>query len=126
MTDSYACKICDFGLSRKITADNDRVQTRDVTALRWTAPEVTKTHVYDTIFFVNHNACQALQTGLFSFGTDVWSFGVVLHELYAFGELPYSKRWNNDKIRRLVAKGYRLPAPVCFIHVALVLCTHYL
>ncbi len=42
--------------------------------------------------------------------SDVWSFGVVIWEVYSFGTLPYPGISNEELIKR-VLNGLRLKAP---------------
>uniref|UniRef100_A0A673T901 receptor protein-tyrosine kinase n=1 Tax=Suricata suricatta TaxID=37032 RepID=A0A673T901_SURSU len=60
--------------------------------IRWTAPE-------------------AIAFRTFSSASDVWSFGVVMWEVLAYGERPYWNMTNRDVISS-VEEGYRLPAPM--------------
>ena len=43
---------------------------------------------------------------MFSSASDVWSFGILLWEMWAYSGLPY-KGWDNDTVVTQVAKGYR-------------------
>lgn len=64
-------KISDFGLSRDIyAADYYRMQTKSLVPLRWMPPE--------SIFF-----------GKFSGESDVWSYGILLWEVYSYGLQPF-------------------------------------
>ncbi|VDO12294.1 unnamed protein product [Rodentolepis nana] len=82
-------KIGDFGLSRPFESK----YSSGVIAVRWMAPEV----------LANENT--------FTNKADVWSFGVVVWEIYSFGGLPYSDV-NCSKLGTLLQNGKRLDAPV--------------
>ncbi|ELR58172.1 Ephrin type-A receptor 10 [Bos mutus] len=55
-------------------------------------------------------APETLQFGHFSSASDVWSFGVVMWEVMAFGERPYWDMSGQDVIKA-VEDGFRLPPP---------------
>ncbi|CAH8658789.1 unnamed protein product [Dicrocoelium dendriticum] len=59
--------------------------------IKWTAPE-------------------AVRERLFTNKSDVWSFGVLLWEIYSFGRIPYPRMMANQALRQIVA-GYRMKAP---------------
>ncbi|KAM9036839.1 ephrin type-A receptor 8 [Sarcophilus harrisii] len=88
------CKVSDFGLSRVLEDDPDAAYTTTggKIPIRWTAPE-------------------AIAFRKFSSASDVWSFGVVMWEVLAYGERPYWNMTNRDVISS-VEEGYRLPAPM--------------
>jgi len=88
-------KIADFGLSRE-TDDNSAYYKSKGGQLpvRWTAPE-------------------ALEDRKFGEKSDVWGFGVLVHEIYTQAALPY-KGLNNQRVWIDVLAGYRIPcAPGC-------------
>ena len=67
---SYYVKISDFGLSRVLVDDKDYYRGNpDEFPVQWYAPECIKDHK-------------------FTFVSDVWSFGVVLWEMFTLGERP--------------------------------------
>jgi serine/threonine protein kinase len=89
-------KISDFGLSRELqmsayylTSNEHRDSTK--IPVRWTAPEALKSH-------------------RFSEKSDVWSFAVVCHEIFTYGQVPY-RTWTNAHVIEEVLKGQRLPPP---------------
>ncbi|CAL8107329.1 unnamed protein product [Calicophoron daubneyi] len=89
----WVCKISDFGLS-KLLDPNTEYYLRDRGALpmKWLAPEV-------------------LNTKKFSRKSDVWSFGVLLWEVYTLGGIPYMQ-FTLDQVRDLIQRGYRMSKPL--------------
>ena len=89
---NLTCKIADFGMSRaKIDKEYYRSRGGPL-PVRWTAPE-------------------ALESLKFSEQSDVWSFGVLLWEIWSRAMVPYEK-WSNDKVWAKVLAGYRLQCPI--------------
>ena len=43
--------------------------------------------------------------------SDVWSYGVVMWEVFSFGQRPYWD-WSNQKVIEEVKAGFRLPIPM--------------
>ncbi|XP_065183883.1 ephrin type-A receptor 8-like isoform X2 [Sycon ciliatum] len=89
------CKIGNFNMSRDL-ADRDYYLSSSIgltpqSTSKWMAPET----------FISH---------LFSSASDVWSFGVVLYEMWTFGRSPYGA-WSDQKVLEKITEGYRLPRP---------------
>ncbi|ROT61155.1 putative high affinity nerve growth factor receptor-like, partial [Penaeus vannamei] len=69
--ENLCVKISDFGMSRDVyTCDYYKVGGSRMLPVRWMAPE-------------------SIMYGKFTLESDVWSFGVVLWEIYSFGKQPY-------------------------------------
>ena len=55
-------------------------------------------------------APEVVEFGKYSELSDVWSFGIVVWEIYSYGKTPYATM-NNTEAFEQVTKGYRLPQP---------------
>uniref|UniRef100_A0A8C3AS21 Tyrosine-protein kinase n=1 Tax=Cyclopterus lumpus TaxID=8103 RepID=A0A8C3AS21_CYCLU len=84
-------KISDFGMTRFVLDDQYTSSQCSKFPIRWSAPEVIK-------------YCK------FSSKSDVWSFGVLMWEVYNEGRIPYENRSNVDVVESL-SKGLRLLKP---------------
>ena len=79
-----------FEVSPKTSVSNPKSPTVDSNKLpiRWIAPEAYNSH-------------------RFSEASDVWSFGVLLWEIYTFGRIPYGRVSTNDLIKKIELEGLR-------------------
>merc|ERR1712048_1554483 len=78
--------------------DYYRVQGRSPLPVRWMAPE-------------------SISSGTYSGASDVWSFGVVLWEVFSFGSQPYFGL-SNYQCSQQILELRRLPCPDgCFAHI---------
>ncbi|XP_071039748.1 tyrosine-protein kinase transmembrane receptor Ror isoform X2 [Parasteatoda tepidariorum] len=90
--DQLIVKISDFGLSRDIyTSDYYRVGGSRMLPVRWMSPE-------------------SITYGKFSLQSDVWSFGVVLWEIFTYAKQPYYGH-SNDEVVKLILQGILLSPP---------------
>ncbi|XP_066025011.1 uncharacterized protein [Pocillopora verrucosa] len=86
------CKVTDFGMARDVQQENiyER-KTKGRLPVKWTAYE-------------------ALLYGKYTTKSDVWSYGVLLYEIFTIGGSPYP-RMDGRKIANLLQDGYRMPKP---------------
>ncbi|XP_065906945.1 uncharacterized protein [Dysidea avara] len=94
VSESVTCKIADFGMSRDLLDENYYVTSGGKIPVKWTAPEAIHFRKY---------SCQS----------DVWSYGIVLYEIWSLGREPYE--WLNliESVEKLDT-GFRLqPPPGC-------------
>jgi len=81
-------KIADFGMSRDIyRSDYYRKGGKAMLPIKWMPPE-------------------AFLDGIFTSKTDVWSFGILLWEVFSLGRSPYPGQ-HNTQVMELVVRGGR-------------------
>ncbi|XP_037933393.1 uncharacterized protein LOC119668079 [Teleopsis dalmanni] len=91
MGENNIVKICDFGLARAIT-DNNYCPKKDPRfPVKWTALE-------------------AIMFNLYSIKSDIWSYGVVLMEIFTYGQEPYPDM-DNGQVIDFIERGLRIPMP---------------
>lgn len=82
-------KVADFGLARIIEDDEYSARQGAKFPIKWTAPE-------------------AALLGKFTTKSDVWSYGVLLYEVFTKGHVPYPGMTNREVLEAL-ERGYRMP-----------------
>lgn len=86
-------KICDFGLARDIMRDSNYISKGSTfLPLKWMAPESIFNSLYTTL-------------------SDVWSFGILLWEIFTLGGTPYPELPMNDQFYNAIKRGYRMAQP---------------
>ncbi|GFY61092.1 hypothetical protein TNIN_449201 [Trichonephila inaurata madagascariensis] len=90
--DHLIVKIGDFGMSRDIySTDYYRVGRHNMLPIRWMPPE-------------------SILYRKFTMESDIWSFGVVLWEIFSFGKQPWYELSNHEVIQQVTAQKV-LPTP---------------
>uniref|UniRef100_A0A803VQW4 receptor protein-tyrosine kinase n=1 Tax=Ficedula albicollis TaxID=59894 RepID=A0A803VQW4_FICAL len=95
LTHGRITKICDFGLARDIRNDSNYVVKGNARLpVKWMAPESIFNCVY-------------------TFESDVWSYGILLWELFSLGSSPYPGIPVDSKFYKMIKEGYRMFSPEC-------------
>ncbi|KAM9330392.1 mast/stem cell growth factor receptor Kit, partial [Gastrophryne carolinensis] len=95
LTHGRITKICDFGLARDIKNDSNYVVKGNARLpVKWMAPE--------SIFHC-----------VYTFESDVWSYGILLWEIFSLGSSPYPHIPVDSKFYRMIKEGYLMVSPEC-------------
>ncbi|XP_030047254.1 mast/stem cell growth factor receptor Kit isoform X2 [Microcaecilia unicolor] len=95
LTHGRITKICDFGLARDIRNDSNYVVKGNARLpVKWMAPESIFNCVY-------------------TFESDVWSYGILLWEIFSLGGSPYPRMPVDSKFYKMIKEGYRMHSPEC-------------
>ncbi|VDO90542.1 unnamed protein product [Schistosoma mattheei] len=86
-------KIGDFGLTREMNSSENegyyRFTRNCELPIRWMSPE-------------------AVQFGVFSVHSDIWSYGIVLYEIITFGVFPYDGLGDVEVVERVKRKDFSI------------------
>ncbi|XP_067843506.1 platelet-derived growth factor receptor alpha [Heptranchias perlo] len=86
-------KICDFGLARDIMHDSNYVSKGSTfLPVKWMAPESIFDNLYTTL-------------------SDVWSYGILLWEIFSLGGTPYPGMMVDSNFYNKIKSGYRMTKP---------------
>uniref|UniRef100_K1Q1Z7 Tyrosine-protein kinase Fps85D n=1 Tax=Magallana gigas TaxID=29159 RepID=K1Q1Z7_MAGGI len=88
--DGLVVKISDFGLSRENVVHTMSDGDKHIT-WKWFAPEVLLQDTYSSL-------------------SDVWSFGVLMWEIYSRGKDPFSDI-SMSELPSKIEEGYKMPTP---------------
>ncbi|XP_013080981.1 tyrosine-protein kinase SRK2-like isoform X1 [Biomphalaria glabrata] len=89
--DNNRIKVAGFGMTKAMDDPDFNFRRGLKMAIKWMAPEVLLYNKYST-------------------KADVWSFGIVLMEIFTFGKEPYEDKASKEAFES-VRDGYRMPKP---------------
>ncbi|XP_070783880.1 vascular endothelial growth factor receptor 1 isoform X2 [Enoplosus armatus] len=93
LSDNNVVKICDFGLARDLYKDPDYVRKGDARLpLKWMSPE----SIFDKVFTTQ---------------SDVWSYGILLWEIFSLGASPYPGLHIDEEFCHRLKGGTRMRVP---------------
>uniref|UniRef100_A0A1A7XJR8 receptor protein-tyrosine kinase n=1 Tax=Iconisemion striatum TaxID=60296 RepID=A0A1A7XJR8_9TELE len=93
LTHGRVAKICDFGLARDITTDASYVLRGNARLpVKWMSPE----SIFDCIY---------------TFESDVWSYGILLWEIFSLGNSPYPGMQVGSAFYKMIQEGHRMSRP---------------
>ncbi|KAG9269411.1 tyrosine-protein kinase TXK-like [Astyanax mexicanus] len=84
-------KVCDFGMTRYVLDNSYTSSTGSKFPVRWSPPEVIHFQKYSS-------------------KSDVWSFGVLMWEVFSEGQIPFGSRSNTEVVEE-ITEGGRLYRP---------------
>ncbi|XP_027692313.1 tyrosine-protein kinase Tec isoform X3 [Vombatus ursinus] len=107
VNESGVVKVSDFGMARYVLDDQYTSSSGAKFPVKWCPPEV-------------FNYCR------FSSKSDVWSFGVLMWEIFTEGRMPFEKNANFEVVT-MVSRGHRLYRPKLasrYVYEVMLSCWH--
>lgn len=89
--DNFLIKVADFGLARFVMDDEYTASEGTKFPIKWAAPEV-------------------ISYARFSTKSDVWSYGILLWEIFSLGIMPYASLTNAEVVDKVI-QGHRMGCP---------------
>ncbi|XP_066477347.1 receptor-type tyrosine-protein kinase FLT3 [Tiliqua scincoides] len=106
VTHGKVAKICDFGLARDIVNDSNYIVRGNARLpVKWMSPE-------------------SLFEGIYTIKSDVWSYGILLWEIFSLGVNPYPGMQVDSNFYKLIQSGFKMDRPFYATEeIYLVLCS---
>ncbi|NXS69350.1 FLT3 kinase, partial [Pandion haliaetus] len=93
VTHGKVVKICDFGLARDVVNNSDYIVRGNARLpVKWMAPE-------------------SLFERTYTMKSDVWSYGILLWEIFSLGVNPYPGIQVDTKFYKLIQSGFKMDRP---------------
>uniref|UniRef100_H3A0Q8 Tyrosine-protein kinase n=1 Tax=Latimeria chalumnae TaxID=7897 RepID=H3A0Q8_LATCH len=91
VSDTHVVKVSDFGMTRYVLDDQYTSSSGAKFPVKWSPPEVFHFNKYSS-------------------KSDVWSFGVLMWEVFTEGKMPFENKSNPEVVAE-ISQGYRLYRP---------------
>ena len=118
LTENNIIKICDFGLSKNLYSNINYQKLSDSPLpVKWLALETLNYRSVAILDIrkrkrVSRVDCMFVsKRRMFSLQSDIWSYGVVLWELFSLARSPYPGLEPNEEFIRRLEAGHRMEKP---------------
>lgn len=118
LCDDNVVKICDFGLARSMYKTDVYHKKGEVSGKQSASKIEWELYIFFAWFFFLQSplpfkwlALESISHQVFSTHSDVWSFGIVLWELFSLGKVPYPGMDADQSLYFKIKDGYRMEKP---------------
>lgn len=117
LCDDNVVKICDFGLARSMYKTDVYHKKGEVSGNGQSEHIERRLKIYSVVSVSQSPlpfkwlALESISDQIFSTYSDVWSFGIVLWELFSLGKVPYPGMDADQSLYFKIKDGYRMEKP---------------